>query len=69
MTTDVQNSAPRATYTVLEAANLLGVNAKTFYEAVKRNQVPAIKIGGRILVPKSALHEMLANAGPRVAAA
>ena len=47
------------TYTVEEAAELLGIGRNTCYEAVKRGEIPSIRIGGRILVPREALHQFL----------
>ncbi len=49
----------RLTLTVEEAATVLGVSRAFAYEAVRRGDIPAIKIGRRILVPKTALHRLL----------
>jgi excisionase family DNA binding protein len=49
------------TYRIDEAAELLGVGRNQAYEAAKRGQIPAIRIGKRILVPKAALDRMLAG--------
>ena len=42
-----------------EAARVLGVGRSTIYKAVKRGEIPVIKIGGRFLVPKAALERLL----------
>ena len=55
--TDVQ----RKTYTVDQAAELLGIGRNTAYEAVRRGEIPTIKIGRRLLVPRAALERMLAG--------
>lgn len=47
------------TYTVEEAAKLLGVGRNSAYEAVKAGQIPTVRIGKRILVPKIALEKLL----------
>jgi excisionase family DNA binding protein len=49
------------TYRIEEAAQLLGVGRNHAYEAAKRGDIPSIKIGKRILVPKVALDRMLAG--------
>jgi excisionase family DNA binding protein len=43
------------TITVTEAAKRLGIGKNQCYEAVHRGELPAIKIGKRILVPLKAL--------------
>ena len=49
----------KQTYSVPEAAKILGLNRNTGYEAVKRGEIPVIKIGKRLLVPKPALDRLL----------
>lgn len=51
----------RLTLTVEEAAALLGISRAFAYESVRRGDIPHIKIGRRILVPKAKLEEMLAS--------
>ena len=58
----------RLTYTVAEAAALLGISRGSGYEAAKSGQLPVLKIGGRLLVPKAALDRMLGSAGAPAAA-
>jgi len=58
-----QTPPQRLTLTVEEAAATLGVSRASAYEAVRRGQIPAIRIGNRILVPRSKLQDML-NAEP-----
>ena len=52
-------SPERLTWTVEEAAVALGVSRAFAYDAVRRGEIPAIKIGRRILIPRSALRELL----------
>jgi excisionase family DNA binding protein len=55
----------RLTLTVEEAATLLGISRAFAYEAVTRGEIPSIRIGRRILVPKAALERMVgARDGP-----
>jgi excisionase family DNA binding protein len=53
----------RLVYTVEEAAKLLGISRAFAYEAVKRGDIPSMRIGKRILVPKARLERFLASAG------
>jgi excisionase family DNA binding protein len=49
----------RATMTVEEAAQVLGIGRITVYEAVHRGELPAIKFGRRYVVPRVVLEMML----------
>ncbi|TSE03753.1 helix-turn-helix domain-containing protein [Mesorhizobium intechi] len=49
----------RRTVTVEEAAKALGIGRNAAYEGVRHGQIPAIKIGKRLLVPRAALERML----------
>jgi excisionase family DNA binding protein len=51
----------RATYTVAEAAALLGLSKNGAYAAAAKGNLPVIRIGGKILVSKPALDRMLAG--------
>jgi excisionase family DNA binding protein len=51
----------RLTLTVEEAGTLLGISRAFAYEAVNRGDIPSIRIGRRILVPKAALERMLGD--------
>jgi excisionase family DNA binding protein len=57
-------AADRLTLTVEEAANLLGISRAFAYEAVNRGEVPSIRIGRRILVPKAALNRLVGAEPP-----
>jgi excisionase family DNA binding protein len=46
-------------YDVPEAGALLGLTRNGSYEAAKRGDIPTIRIGGLIKVPKAAFHRML----------
>jgi excisionase family DNA binding protein len=48
---------------VTEAAKLLGVGRSATYEAVRTGQIPSIRIGRRIIIPRAALLNMLKKAG------
>ena len=49
----------RETLTVEEAAQRLGIGRGTAYEAAKRGEIPTIRLGKRLVVPKAALERML----------
>ena len=61
--TRYQTAAKRRTYTVQEAAQLLGISRGVAYAAVHRGEIPSIKIGTRYVIPKDRLEEMLAGKG------
>lgn len=50
--------------TVPEAGELLGVSRAHAYLMVKLGQIPILKLGRRIVVPRVALEKMLENATP-----
>jgi excisionase family DNA binding protein len=51
----------RATYTVKEAARLHGISRGLCYEAIRRGEVPSIRIGRRLLVPKEDLRRLVSS--------
>jgi excisionase family DNA binding protein len=54
----------RLTVTVEEAASILGIGRNSAYEAVRRGEIPVIRIGRRFLVPRAALERMLSEGAP-----
>ncbi len=50
-------------YTVEEAAERLGIGRGTAYDAARRGELPVVRIGRRLLVPRAAFDRMLAAAG------
>jgi excisionase family DNA binding protein len=51
----------RLTHTVEEAGQLLGLSRNGAYALAKSGQLPTIRLGKRLLVPKVALERLLAN--------
>jgi excisionase family DNA binding protein len=49
--------------TVPEAGTLLGLSRAAAYQAAARGDIPAVRIGRLLKVPKVALDRMLAEAG------
>ncbi len=54
----------KRTYTVEEAAKILGIGRSAAYQAVGTGEIPAIRIGRRLLVPVQALEQLLSTAKP-----
>jgi excisionase family DNA binding protein len=54
----------RLTYTVEEAGDLLGISRGSAYNLVRTGQIPALRMGRRLLVPRVALDDILRHASP-----
>jgi len=52
------------TISVEEAGKVLGIGRNSAYEAVRRGEIPVIKIGKLLRVPVVALERMLEEARP-----
>ena len=48
-----------------EFAEQLGISRNAAYEAVKRGEIPAIKIGRRFLIPADTVDRLLAEAADK----
>lgn len=55
-----EHTPKAAVYTVEEIAKILRVSRNTAYEAVRRGEIPTVKIGRRLLVPRTAFESLLA---------
>ena len=49
--------------TVQDVARLLKIEKNNAYELIKRGDIPAIKLGRKIIVPKNSLIEFLLDEG------
>ena len=49
----------KTTLTIAEMSLTLGIGRNSAYEAVKRGDIPSVRIGRRILVPTKALENLL----------
>lgn len=47
------------TFTVDEVAKLFGLARNSCYGAVRRGEIPSLRIGRRILIPRAAVEKML----------
>jgi len=61
-------AAERLVYTVPEAGRLLGLSRKGSYEAARRGDIPTIRIGRLLVVPKAPFHRMLESMATGTAA-
>ena len=57
------NIDKRLCITVPEAAEMLGISRNFAYELVKQKQLPVVKFGKRLLIPRVALEKMLEKEG------
>ena len=57
----------KPTYTVRELQEILGLSRNSVYEAIRRKDIPSLKIGRRIIVPALAIQQLLENAGQKEA--
>lgn len=55
----MEQSTEPAVYTIEEAAHLLGIGRSSAYAAAQRGEIPTIRIGRRLLVPKPAFERLL----------
>jgi excisionase family DNA binding protein len=60
MTNDLQTT--RLTVSVTEAALLLGIGRSLAYELVARGELPSLRLGRRVLIPRQSLDTLLAAA-------
>ena len=56
----------RLCITVPEVAEMLGISRNFAYELVKQGQLPVIRFGKRLLIPKMALERMLEKGVNRI---
>lgn len=54
-----KNGTGRLTLSVEEARQQLGLSKGLMYEALRSGQIPSIRIGRRILIPRVALEQLL----------
>jgi excisionase family DNA binding protein len=57
--TTLPNPSKEPTISVERAGLLLGISRGSAYEAVRRGEVPSIRIGHRVVVPTAALLRLL----------
>lgn len=53
----------RETLSVAEAARVLGIGRNAAYAGVHAGQIPSVRVGGRILIPRRQLDSLLRGGG------
>ena len=56
-------NSERLTYDVKTAAKLIGLSKNSAYQACLRGEIPCLRIGKRILIPKVQLEQLLHSNG------
>jgi hypothetical protein len=59
----MKDAEERLTYSVPEAGKKAGLSRNGSYEAAKRGEMPTIKFGSRLVVPKRKWDSILAGEG------
>jgi len=54
----------KQTYTVEEAAKVLGIGRTVAYRLAREGKLPTLRLGGAVRIPIAALDELLASAKP-----
>ena len=57
--TKTKSSIERQTYSVAETAKIFGIGLNEAYNAVARGELPHIRVGKTILLPKAKIDRML----------
>ncbi|MEO8697823.1 MAG: helix-turn-helix domain-containing protein [Acidimicrobiales bacterium] len=60
----MNGSVVRGLYTVVEAAQLLGVGRSTMYELVARGEVSSVRLGRKVLITRATLEALLGFTPP-----
>lgn len=58
---DRQSPNEPTVYTVCEVARILRLGKISVYQAIEKGEIPCIRIGRRILIPRHALERLLEN--------
>jgi excisionase family DNA binding protein len=62
----VRYNPERLVYTVPEAGRLLGLGRNAAYDAAERGDIPTLRVGRLLLVPKNPFHRILGIAGTAI---
>ena len=54
-----KSSRGRATLTLPEAAQVLGISRSTAYELARTGKLPVLRLGRRLVIPTNALNSLL----------
>ena len=56
----------RLTLSVPEAAKILGIGRNLCYDLVRRGEIPVLRCGHRLVIPRAALEKLLADPKPPI---
>jgi excisionase family DNA binding protein len=59
----LQDKDEKLVLSVDEARRILGLSRGLTYEAIRNGEIPSVRIGRRILIPRAALERLLAVSG------
>jgi excisionase family DNA binding protein len=59
-----RSGVERLTVTVTQAGVMLGISRTSAYERVRRGEIPTVRLGRRLVVPKTRLIAMLEDEPP-----
>lgn len=62
MDTTERNQADRLVWSVEEAGQQLGISRAHAYELIARGELPHLRLGRRLVVPKRAIEKLLTRA-------
>ena len=54
-------TAETLAYTIVEAGEKIGLSRSSAYEAARRGQIPTVRIGARLFVPKGPFHRLFGD--------
>lgn len=60
-------SANDTRYTVPRLAEMLGLSIESVYRGIQRGDIPHLRVGRRIVLPKAAIDKWMAQAGTTAA--
>lgn len=61
-----QKRYEESVYTVPQVAKMLGINRNLAYELARRGELPALRLGRRLVCPKQAIDRLLGQGMPTV---
>lgn len=59
---NTRKDPPKLAYTIPEVAKMIGLSAQQIRRMVKRDEIAAKLLGGRILIPSDVAHALLEDA-------
>lgn len=54
----------RLTYTISEAAQAIGIGRSTIYKLINEGELPIVRLGKRVLIPRASILELLRMEAP-----